>query len=332
MVALLVLLAMAFGFTNGLHDAGNAIAAPIVTRALRPSHALAWSFVFHLAGAMLAGTAVAATIGGVVSLTEPHLVAVICAAIAGALLWSLVTLRLGLPCSSGHCLVGALAGAALANSGTSVVHFGGMHGLRPVGVLGVLIWLSLSAAVAVPLALLADRAGLRLSRRARREVVRPIRRAEVVTTAVLSFAHGSNDAQKTMGLIAISLVATGHLTTFSVPVWVAAVAAVCLASGTALGGWRVVATIGRRIFRLSPLDGLASQAASAAIVLTASLLGAPVSTTDVVAPSIVGVGAGRSVRHVRWRVVGEIALSWLVTLPVSGLLGAAGIELWRWWR
>lgn len=329
MVVLLIALAVAFGLANGVHDAGNAIAAPIVTRALRPRPAVAISFVFHLAGALLAGSAVAATIGGVIQLDEHHLVAVVLSGIAGALTWNLATLRLGLPCSSGHCLVGALAGAALSNAGSGAVVWGGMHELHPYGVLGVLIWLSISAALAVPVAMVLSRAARRGLRRASHAVAGPIRHGEVVTSALLSFAHGSNDAQKTMGLMGLALVATGHAKSFGIPFWVALVAGGALAIGTSLGGWRVIRTIGRRIFQLSPLDGLVSQGSSAAIVLTASLLGAPVSTTDVVAPSVVGVGASRRVRHVRWSVVAEIGLSWFVTLPVSAACGAAGILVWR---
>jgi PiT family inorganic phosphate transporter len=326
-VLVLCALAIAFGLANGVHDAGNAIAAPIVTRAMTPRAALAVGF----AGALLAGRAVAATLGGVVSLGEPHLVPVICSAIAGALAWNVVTLRLGLPCSSGHCLVGALAGAAWANAGGAAVRWGGMNGLHPVGVIGVLVWLSLSALLALPVSWV----GLRVARatlvavRAPRRAVRSVRRGEVVTTALLSFAHGSNDAQKTMGLLGLALLSTGHLRTFSVPMWAAVLAAGTLAIGTSFGGWRVVQTLGRRIFPISPLDGLVSQAGSAAIVLAASALGAPVSTTDVVAPSIVGVGASKRFRHVNWSIVGHIGISWLVTLPVSAALGAAGIEIWR---
>ncbi len=329
MVVLLCVMALSFGLANGVHDAGNAIAAPVVTRAIRPRPAVALSFLFHLAGALLAGRAVATTIAGVIDIDESHLVGVVCAAIAGALAWNLFTLRLGLPCSSGHCLVGALAGAAFANAGSAAVVWGGLHGLRPYGVLGVLIWLALSATIAVPITAAATRLSRRALRRASHETVGAVRRGEIVTTAALSFAHGSNDAQKTMGLMGLALLATGHINTFSVPLWAAIVAGFTLAMGTSLGGWRVIRTIGRRIFPLTPLDGLVSQASASAIVLTASLLGAPVSTTDVVAPSIVGVGASRRLRHVRWGVVGEIGLSWLVTLPVSALLAAVPILLWK---
>jgi inorganic phosphate transporter, PiT family len=252
------------------------------------------------------------------------------AAVTGALTWNVATLWWGLPCSSGHCLVGALAGAALAQGGVGAVQWGGMHGLRPVGVFGSLIWLLGATVVAVPLAALTIRASRHALRRATRGVVTPIRRGEVVTTATLAFAHGSNDAQKTMGLIALALVAGGRISHFTVPLWVVLVAAAALTIGTTLGGWRVVRTLGRGIYPLRPLEGLASQGSASVIVLAASGAGAPISTTDVVAPAVVGVGAGERWRHVRWLVVREIAVAWLVTLPVAAALAALALPFWRW--
>ncbi len=330
MLIAVVGLAVAFGLVNGIHDAGNAIAAPVVTRALRPGTAVSLAAVFHVLGALLVGTAVAATVAGIIAVPTDQVLVVLAAAVTGALIWNLATLWWGLPCSSGHCLVGSLAGAALAQGGGSAVQWGGLHGVRPVGVVGSLIWLFFSTAVAVPLAALTIRSARRGLRRATRAVATPIRRGEVVTTATLAFAHGSNDAQKTMGLITLALVASGHLASFTVPLWVVLAAAAALTLGTSLGGWRVVRTLGRRIYHLRSLDGLASQASASVIVLAASVAGAPISTTDVVAPSVVGVGAGERWRHVRWLVVREIGVAWLVTLPVAGILGALALPLWRW--
>jgi inorganic phosphate transporter, PiT family len=326
---LVVALAVVFGLVNGIHDAGNAIAVPIVTRSLRPSAALALASVCHVAGALSVGTAVAATVAGIISVPAPHLLPVLGAALLGALVWNLVTLRLGLPCSSGHCLVGSLAGAGLADGGGRAVHWGGLAGIRPVGVVGSLVWLVLSSALAVPLAYALTRASRRGLRRARRSIVTPLRRAQIVTSAALAFAHGSNDAQKTMGILALALVAGHRLSRYSVPLWVVFVAAVALTVGTSLGGWRIVRTLGRGIFRLHVLEGLVSQGVASAIVLVASLVGAPISTTDVVAPSVVGVGVGRRWRHVRWQVVEVIALAWLVTLPMSAALAAASLPIWK---
>ncbi len=330
MILVVVALAAAFAVVNGVHDAGNAIAAPIVTRALRPAPAVVLAAVFHVIGALVVGTAVAATVAGIVLVPPQQMLEVLAAAILGALVWNLFTLWRGLPCSSGHCLVGALAGAALAQGGRRAVYWGGLHGLRPEGVFGSLLWLLVSTVVALPLAVAGIRLARRILRRATRAVARPVRRGEIATSAGLAFAHGSNDAQKTMGLMTAALVANGNLDRFAVPFWVALASALLLTFGTLLGGWRVVRTLGRHIFPIRSLDGLVSQGSSGAIVLVASVAGAPISTSDVVAPAVVGVGTGERWRHVRWSVVGEIGLAWLVTLPVSGALGALFLVIWRW--
>lgn len=329
MLIVVVVLSAAFAVANGVHDAGNAIAAPIVTGAMRPGPAVVWAAVFHVLGALVVGTAVAATIAGIVIVPTDKMLEVLAAAVLGALVWNLVTLWWGIPCSSGHCLVGALAGAALAEGGADAVHWGGLEGLRPVGVVGSLLWLFFATAIALPLAMLGIRLARRSLRRARRSVETPVRRGELLASAGLAFAHGSNDAQKTMGLITAALVADGRLSHFAVPFWVAITSALLLTLGTLFGGWRVVRTLGRRIYPIRSLDGLVSQGSSGIIVLSASLAGAPISTTDVVAPAVVGVGSGERWRHVRWAVVGEIGLAWLVTLPVSALLGALFLVVWR---
>lgn len=330
MLLVVVLLSGAFCVVNGVHDAGNAIAAPVVTRAARPGPAVAFASVFHVLGALLVGTAVAATIAGIAHVPPDQMLAVLAAAVLGALLWNLVTLWWGLPCSSGHCLVGALAGAALADGGANAVNWGGLHGLHPVGVLGSLAWLFLSTVLALLLSTVGIRVIRRSLRRAARPVESPVRAGELVASAGLAFAHGSNDAQKTMGLVTAALVAAGRLTHFAVPFWVVLGSAFLLTGGTLLGGWSVVRTLGRRIYPIRSLDGLVSQGSSGLIVLFASLLGAPISTSDVVAPAVVGVGSGERWHHVRWAVAGEIGLAWLVTLPLCGLLGAALLPLWRW--
>ena len=330
MLVVVLLLCAGFGLVNGVHDAGNAIAAPVVTRALRPGPAVTLAAVFHVLGALTVGTAVAATVAGIVAVSGHEALIVIGAAVTGALIWNLVTLWWGLPCSSGHCLVGALAGAALASGGLSAVNWGGLNGIRPVGVVGSLVWLLMSTAVVVPLAALIVLGARRGLQRATRGVRGPVRFGEVLASGGLAYAHGSNDAQKTMGLMAAALVADGRLSHFTVPLWVVLVSAALLTAGTALGGWRVVRTLGRRIYPLTSLDGLVSQSSAMGVVLSASVLGAPVSTTDVVAPAIVGTGSGERWHHVRWAVVGEIGVAWLITLPVSGALAALAFVAWRW--
>lgn len=193
MLLVVIGLSAAFAVVNGVHDAGNAIAAPIVTGAMRPAPAVVLAAVFHVVGALVVGTAVAATIAGIVVVPAEQMLEVLAAAVLGALVWNLVTLWWGLPCSSGHCLVGALAGAALAKGGASAVHWGGLHGLRPEGVLGSLLWLVISTTIAFPLAMVGIRLARRSLRRASRRVEQPVRRGEVITSAGLAFAHGSND-------------------------------------------------------------------------------------------------------------------------------------------
>ncbi len=320
MLWVVLLLAAGFALTNGVHDAGNAIAAPVMTRAAGPAPAVIVAAVLHVVGALVVGTAVAATIAGIVLVPTGQMLAVLAAAVLGALAWSLLTLWWGLPCSSGHCLVGALAGAALADGGTAAVHWGGLDGLRPVGVVGSLAWLFLSSVLALLLAVVGIRVARRSLRRATRAAESPVRVGELAASAGLALAHGSNDAQKTMGIATAALLAAGRLDRFAVPFWVLAGSALLLSLGTLLGGWRVVRTLGRRIYRIRTLDGLVSQSSSGVIVLAASLLGAPISTTDVVAPAVVGVGSGERWRHVRWNVAGEIGLG--VAGHPAGVRGA----------
>ena len=260
----------------------------------------------HVAGAALVvGTAVAATVAGIISVPRAVVLDVLGAALCAAIVWNLITLRLGLPCSSGHCLVGArsLGGPG---SGRDQRRGLGWSARDPAGrVPRSLAWLVTTSAILVPLAWAGiDSLGGRSEGLGRHRG--SIRRGEIATTAALAFVHGSNDAQKTMGLLALALVATGHLTRFAVPLWVVLASAGALTVGTSLSGWRVVRTLGRGIFRLRSLEGLVSQASASVIVLAGSLARRPHHTSDVVAPAVVGVGAGNTRRHVRWRVVGNM--------------------------
>lgn len=327
--AAVIVLAVAFDVTNGFHDSANAVAALVATRAGRPGPALALAASCNFIGPVLAGTAVADTVGGVVDVPRPDVLPVVGAALSAAIGWNLLTWWRGLPASSSHGLVGGLVGACLAAAGGSAVHWGGFVTGRPTGVLGVLAGLALSPALGLCAALVVGLLGRRLLRRARRRVTGVVRAAEWPAAAWLGFSHGANDAQKTMAVITLVLLSTGHLASFTVPLWVKLVAAAAMTAGTSLGGWRIVRTVGRGIYRLRPLDGLISQAASGAVVFAAAGVGAPVSTTHVVAASVVGVGAGRRRRHVRWAVVGEMASAWLITLPACALLAAVVLPLWR---
>jgi PiT family inorganic phosphate transporter len=328
-LAFAVAAALAFALTNGMHDAANAIATLVATRGASPAHAVALSAVFNMLGAVVIGTAVANTVAGIVEVAPEDVVAVTGAGVLAATLWNLATWRRGLPSSSGHALVGGLVGAALAQSGSDAVHWGGLDGIKPVGALGVLIALAVSPPLGFVVGLGNTRLNARLLRRATRRVGRPIAAGEWVMSAGLSFSHGANDAQKSMGVIAAMLVASGHLGSFAVPLWTKVACGAALTIGTAFGGWTIVRTVGRRIIRLTQLDAFASQSASTAVILGASFAGAPVSTTQVVASSVVGVGAGRRrTEHVRWAVVRSMVFAWVLTLPGAGLLGAITLVLW----
>jgi len=280
-------------------------------------------------GPLLAGTAVADTVGGIVLLPHEQVLAAVGAALTGALCWNLITWWRGLPSSSSHALVGGLVGAGVLAGGANAINWGGLDGFRPVGVLGVLAALAISPLLGFTGALVVDRIAIRALRRARQSVNTSIKHGEWGTAAALAFSHGANDAQKTMGVITLLLVATGHIAIFAVPLWVKLAAATSLTIGTSLGGWRIVRTIGSGIYRLRPLDGFVSQGSSAAVILSSAAVGAPVSTTHVVASSVVGIGTSQRRRHVRWGVVSEMGLAWLLTLPAAAILAAATLPLWR---
>jgi PiT family inorganic phosphate transporter len=326
--------AVTFALTNGFHDASNAIATLVATRGATPGQAVALSAVFNMAGAVLLGTAVADTIGKIVTVPQGQMVAVVGAGLAGATAWNLITWWRGLPSSSGHALVGGLVGAAVADGilsgSTGSVHWGGFDGWHPTGVIGVLVALLISPVLGFAVAFLLLRFLRLVSRRWTTRWINPVRAGGWIAAAGLSFSHGSNDAQKAMGVIAVLLLASGHTTTMTVPLWAKVVTGLALTAGTALGGWRIVKTIGQRIFSLTPLDSFTSQASSTAVILGASLIGAPVSTTQVVASSVVGTGGGRRRwKHVRWQVVRQMGVAWLTTIPAAALLAVLVLVIWR---
>ena len=328
-LALAVLLAIAFAATNGLHDASNAIATLVATRAATPGQAIAMAAVCNLLGPLLLGAAVADTIAGIVTVSPSAAVAVIGSGLAAAVAWNLFTWRLGLPSSSGHALVGGLVGAALVEGGVHAVNWGGFDGWHPVGVVGTLVALAISPVLGGVAALLVIRALRRLARRGTRRLHAPVRGGEWSMSAALAFSHGANDAQKSIGVLVALLLATGRIDTLAAPLWTKLACAIALTLGTALGGWRIIRTVGRGIYRIQPVEGLASQSASAGVIFGASLVGAPVSTSQVVACSVVGVGVGRRRwHHVRWTVVRQMGLAWLVTIPASAALGGCLVELW----
>jgi PiT family inorganic phosphate transporter len=315
-VAIAVALALAFAVTNGVHDASNAIAALVATRAARPLAAVSMAAVFNLLGPLVAGAAVADTIGGIVTAGTDDAIAIIAAGLLAAVAWNTATWALGLPSSSGHALVGGLVGAGLVAGGAIHWH----------NVVVTLVALAVSPVLGALVALTAIRLLRRGGRRASRRWRLPVLASEWPLSALLAFSHGSNDAQKSVGVIAAVLAAGGHAPAG----WAAPACALALTAGTAIGGWRIVKTVGRRIYRIQPLDAVASQSASAGVILGASLVGAPVSTTQVVASSVLGVGGGRRRwRHVNWLIVRHMALGWIVTLPGCAALAAATFAIWR---
>jgi PiT family inorganic phosphate transporter len=326
-----VALAVAYAFTNGLHDAANSIATLVASRAARPGPAVVLAAGGNVLGPVLFGAAVAGVVAGIVQVPASETVPVIGAALTSAVGWNLVTWRLGIPSSSGHALVGGLVGAAVVVGGRDAVRWGPLDGWKPSGVGGVLLALAIAPIAGAGAGWVLDRVLRRLLSRATVALRQPLRGLQWLTAGVVAFGHGANDGQKAVGLIGALLFAAREVDSLRAPRWAALACGVALTFGTALGGWPIVKTVGQRIFRLRPVDSLASQGGSAAVLVVSTVVGAPVSTTQLVASSVVGAGAGRGRgHHVRWPVVREIAVAWLVTLPVCALVGAAALVPWRW--
>jgi len=313
----IIAIALAFDYTNGFHDAANAIATSVSTRALSPRVALLMAAVLNLVGALLA-TGVAKTVGkGIISapVGSGGLVLVF-SALVGAITWNLTTWYFGLPSSSSHALIGGLVGAAIASAGSVKWH----------GVLDkVVVPMVLSPLVGLTLGYLVMLAILWIFRRGNpHRLSKGFRGAQTVSAAAMSFSHGTQDAQKTMGVITLALVTSGHLKTFAVPLWVVFAAAAAISLGTYSGGWRIMRTLGRRVIQLDPPRGFAAESTAAAVLLTtAYVYQVPVSTTHVITSSIMGVGATRRFSAVRWGVAGNIAFAWVLTIPAAALVAAA---------
>ena len=312
-----IAIALAFDYTNGFHDAANAIATAVSTRALTPRAALAMAAVMNLVGAFL-GEKVASTIGGGI-ITAPdgfHGLVVVFAALVGAIAWNLVTWYFGMPSSSSHALIGGLIGAAIA-SGSSVQWDGVLD--------KVVVPMVVSPIVGFLLAYLLMLAILWTFRSSNpHKVVRGFRLSQTVSAAAMALGHGLQDAQKTMGVIVLALVVGGYQSGFDVPWWVIILAASALSLGTYSGGWRIMRTLGRRIIHLDPPRGFAAEAtASAVLYTTAFAFAAPISTTQTITSAILGAGATRRLSAVRWGVAGNILIAWVLTIPMAALVSAA---------
>ncbi|OYU86765.1 MAG: anion permease [Bradyrhizobiaceae bacterium PARB1] len=316
----LIAVALLFDFLNGLHDAANSIATIVSTRVLRPQYAVFWAAFFNFIAFTVFGLHVANTIG--TGIIQPELIdpAVIFAALVGAIVWNLITWALGIPSSSSHALIGGLLGAGLAKAGLSAAVWS--------GVIKTLLAIVLSPLVGFLLALvlvaIVSWASVRSTPFA---VDRAFRILQFVSASLYSLGHGGNDAQKTMGIIAVLLYSQGYLgSEFSVPFWVVISCQAAMALGTLMGGWRIVRTMGLRITKLTPMQGFCAETGGAATLFAATFMGVPVSTTHTITGAIVGVGAARRVSAVRWNVASSIVYAWVITIPAAAIVAAL-----TWW-
>jgi PiT family inorganic phosphate transporter len=310
-----ILLALAFDFTNGFHDAANSIATVVSTRVLSPRYAVIWAAFFNFVAFLVFSTHVANTIAKDVVMQSALTVGVIFAGLVGAIAWNLLTFWLGLPTSSSHALVGGIAGAAVARNGLDVLI---SEGLRTIGafiVLSPLIGLALGLLLTVVIQWVFHRS------RDVDKLNRGFRRGQLASAAAFSLGHGGNDAQKTMGIILAVLIAAGTLPPDAeVPLWVVLSAHTAIGLGTLVGGWRIVKTMGFKLTKLQPSGGVAAETAAAATLFFTSAQGIPVSTTHTITGAIVGVGAARRLTAVRWRVAGRVVWAWVFTIPGAALI------------
>jgi inorganic phosphate transporter, PiT family len=308
-----IVLALCFDFLNGIHDSSNVVATMISSRALPPRIALWMTAIAEFAGPFIFGVAVAETVGGIVDAASISL-QVLIAALSSAIIWNLFTWYLGFPSSSSHALVGGMIGAVIIGAGWQAININEFK--------KILIALFTSPFIGFIFGFLLLRALMLLCWNATPKVNWLFKRSQVLTALALALSHGANDAQKTMGIITLALVISGYLSSFVVPQWVVVMCAGMISLGTALGGWRLIRTLGGKFYKIRPVDGFTSQLASASVILGASLVGGPVSTTQVVSSSIMGVGAAERVNKVRWGVAQEIATAWLLTIPANALIAA----------
>jgi len=315
-VIFIILVALVFDFINGFHDSANSISTVVSTRVLSPRNAVIWAAFFNFVAAFLFGVSVAKTIGtGIIhpDIVEDHL---ILAALGGAIVWNIITWYFGLPSSSSHALIGGLIGVGLVKGGPDMLVF--------TGIFKTTIFIILSPAIGLGLGLVLMIAVLNLSRNS--NVARAnklFRKLQLLSAAGYSLGHGMNDAQKTMGIIAIVLYSRGLLgPTFYIPFWIVLLCHAVIALGTMTGGWRIVKTMGTKITKLRPMGGFCAETAAAIAIIGASFAGIPVSTTHTIAGAIMGVGATKRLTAVRWGVAGTIVWAWILTIPVSALLSA----------
>jgi PiT family inorganic phosphate transporter len=315
-VFFLVFIALVFDFINGFHDSANSISTVVSTRVLSPKYAVLWAAFFNFVAAFLIGTQVAHTIGkGIIHLDIVDNLLIL-SALGGAIIWDIITWRYGLPSSSSHALMGGLIGAAVAKAGTSTLVWW--------GITKTTIFIIVSPAIGMVLGFAFMILAMNLSRYSNiAKSDKVFRKLQLLSAAVYSLGHGMNDAQKTMGIIAMALFSKGLLgSTFYIPFWLIITCHAAIALGTMFGGWRIVKTMGTRITKLQPIGGFSAETAAACSIIGASIAGIPVSTTHTITGAIVGVGATKRLSAVRWGVAGNIIWAWLLTIPVSALISA----------
>lgn len=315
LIIAVIILALVFDFINGFHDTANAIATSVSTRALKPRTAIIMAAFLNFFGAMYS-TGVAKTIGGDIVKSAEHIDEhIIVAALIGAIVWNLFTWWIAIPSSSSHALVGGIIGAVLVSTGAIGLNFWGIG--------KIVLSLILSPIIAIVVGFIIMNIFYLLFGKFRPSSLNnKFNRMQIITAATMAFSHGSNDAQKSMGIITLALLSGGYIDVFEVPYYVKILAATAMACGTAIGGWKIIKTVGGRIFKLQPISGFAADLNSSVIIFSATLLSLPVSTTHVVSGSIMGIGSAKRIGAVRWGTAQQMLMAWVLTIPCTAIVGA----------
>lgn len=307
---IIIVLALGFDLLNGIHDSSNIVATMISSRAISPRKALTLTAIAEFSGPLIFGVAVAKTIGDEIAMPGTIRMESILIALISAIVWNLFTWWAGIPSSSSHALIGGITGAIIAGSGLQAIRLSGFE--------KIVIVLFTSPLIGLVFGFLITKLVFWLASGATPRINIFFKRFQVVTAVALALSHGSNDAQKSMGIITMALVAAGVISTFEVPLWVILACAGMIALGTSIGGWRLIRTLGAKFYKIKPVDAFCSQVSSAAVIFGASFVGGPVSTTQVVSSTIMGVGAAERMKKVRWGVAQDILYAWFLTIPVTG--------------
>ncbi|MEJ8305037.1 inorganic phosphate transporter [Saccharibacillus sacchari] len=320
-LAVVVFLALAFDFINGFHDTANAIAMSVSTRALKPRTAILMAAGMNFLGA-ITFTGVAKTIGG--SIADPtkldNGIEIVIATLIAAIIWNLATWWFGIPSSSSHAMIGALAGAVFVGAGADSVNWEGFLEIVEALIFSPLIAFAVGYIIMMILK-------WTLGRRSPHTVNKGFRSMQILTAALQSFAHGTNDAQKAMGIMTFALISAGQWSTLEPPLWVKLAAATAMALGTSVGGWKIIKTLGTKIFKIEPMNGFAADVSSASVIFTATMLHLPISTTHAATSSILGVGAAKRFRAVKWGMAGRIVIAWFITIPIVAVMSGLIFKL-----